>query len=51
MADWFHDTAIVNGGGRHYIIVAMRHHPKGVDYLEAFARGMDDLLINGGAVR
>jgi beta-lactamase class A len=42
--DWFHDTAIVTGGGRHYIIVAMTHHPKGDEYLVEFARAVDDLM-------
>ena len=46
--DWFHDTAIVAGAGRHYIIVAMTHHPKGDDYPEGFARAVDDLMIGGG---
>jgi beta-lactamase class A len=44
--DWFHDTAIVTGSGRHYIIVAMTHHPKGEDYLVEFARAVDDALTN-----
>jgi len=43
--DWFHDTAIVTGAGRHYIIVAMTHHPNGDAYLENFARAIDDLMI------
>jgi beta-lactamase class A len=43
--DWFHDTAIVTGGGRHYIIVAMTHHPKGDEYLVEFARAVDDLMM------
>ena len=42
--NWFHDTAIVTGGERHYIIVAMTHHPRGEEYLVEFARGVDDLL-------
>jgi beta-lactamase class A len=42
--NWFHDTAIVSGGGRHYIIVAMTHHPRGDDYLVEFARSVDDLM-------
>jgi beta-lactamase class A len=42
--DWFHDTAAVTGGGRHYLIVAMTHHPKGDDYLAAFAAAVDDVL-------
>lgn len=42
--NWFHDTAIVTGGGRRYIMVAMTHHPKGEDYLVEFAQAVDDLL-------
>jgi beta-lactamase class A len=47
--DWFHDTAIVTGEGRHYIIVAMTHHPKGDAYLAGFARAVDDLMIRHAA--
>lgn len=47
--DWFHDTAIVTGGGRHYIIVAMTHHPKGEEYLVEFARAVDEALANSVA--
>ena len=42
--DWFHDSAVVTGGGRHYIIVAMTHHPRGDEYLIEFARAVDDSL-------
>ncbi len=42
--DWHHDTAIVTGKGRHYIIVALTHHRRGDEYLEQFAREVDDLL-------
>jgi len=42
--DWFHDSAIVIGPGRHYIVVAMTHHPKGDAYLEEFAKVVDDLM-------
>lgn len=42
--DWFHDTAVVRGEGRYYIIVALTHHPSGDAYLEDFAREVDDLL-------
>ena len=47
--DWFHDTAIVTGAGRHYIIVAMTHHPNGDAYLEHFARAVDDLMIGSAS--
>ena len=26
--DWLHDSALVTGGGRHYVIVALTKHPK-----------------------
>ncbi len=42
--DWFHDTAVVTGGGRAYIIVALTHHPKGDAYLVEFAAAVDELL-------
>jgi beta-lactamase class A len=42
--DWFHDSAVVTGGGRHYLIVALTHHPDGDAYLVKFARAVDDLL-------
>lgn len=42
--DWFLDTAVVTGGGRHYIVAAMTRHPKGDDYLVEFAPAVDDLL-------
>lgn len=41
---WLHDTAVVSGPGRHYIIVALTNHPKGDDYLVDFARAVDALL-------
>jgi beta-lactamase class A len=41
---WYHDTAIVTGPGRHYILVAMTQHEKGDDYLEALAPRVDDLM-------
>ncbi len=42
--DWFHDSAVITGPGRHYILVALTHHPAGDAYLEALARVVDDLL-------
>lgn len=41
---WFHDTAIVTGGGRDYIVVALTHHAKGEEFLVEFAGAVDDLL-------
>lgn len=42
--DWFHDTAEITGPGRHYILVALTHHPKGDDYLVQLAPAVDDLM-------
>jgi hypothetical protein len=45
--DWRHDAAVVTGGGRHYIIVALTKHPKGDDYLVDLAKAVDDLMTEG----
>ena len=42
--DWLHDSAIVSGPGRHYIVVGLTHHPKGDEYLADLARAIDDLM-------
>jgi beta-lactamase class A len=42
--NWLHDTAVITGPGRHYILVALTNHPKGDDYLEALAPAVDDLI-------
>jgi CubicO group peptidase (beta-lactamase class C family) len=42
--NWFHDTAVVTGPGRCYILVAMTHHPKGDEYLADLAPAVDDLM-------
>jgi len=42
--DWYHDAAIITGPGRHYILVALTHHPKGDDYLVGLAQAIDDLM-------
>src|SRR5262249_7391879 len=46
--DWLHDTAVITGPGRHYILVGLIHHPKGDDYLVGLARAVDDALWHGG---
>ncbi|HEX6161315.1 MAG TPA: serine hydrolase [Thermoanaerobaculia bacterium] len=43
--DWLHDSAVVTGAGRHYILVGLTHHPKGDEYLEELARRVDDLML------
>jgi beta-lactamase class A len=42
--DWLHDAAVVKGPGRHYILVALTHHPRGDEYLVELASKVDDLL-------
>ena len=42
--DWLHDSAIIEGANRRYVLVALTHHPKGDDYLEDLAREVDDLM-------
>ena len=44
--DWFHDAAVVTGGGRHYILVALTRHPQGDEYLVALAKAVDDLMTS-----
>ncbi|MDB6132098.1 MAG: hypothetical protein JWM59_341 [Verrucomicrobiales bacterium] len=39
--DWRHDAAAVIGPGRHYLMVALTHHPRGDEYLEKFAVAVD----------
>jgi beta-lactamase class A len=43
--DWLHDTAVISGPGRRYILVALTHHPKGDDYLVELAPAVDDLML------
>ncbi len=42
--DWLHDTAVVTGPDRKYILVALTHHPRGDDYLVDFAAAVDDQI-------
>jgi len=44
--NWLHDTALVTGPDRHYILVALTNHPKGDDFLVDVARTVDDLMIS-----
>ena len=37
-------NTVINGPRRHYIVVALTHHPKGDDYLVGLAKSVDDLL-------
>jgi beta-lactamase class A len=49
--NWLHDTAIITGPGRHYILVALTHHPKGDDYLADLAVAIDDLMIRDAGAK
>jgi beta-lactamase class A len=40
--EWLHDTAVITGPNRHYILVGMTHHARGDDYLVDLARRVDD---------
>jgi hypothetical protein len=42
--DWFHDSAVIRGQGRDYILVGLTHHPRGDEYLVALAQAADDLM-------
>ena len=46
--DWLHDTAIIEGPSRRYILVALTHHPRGDEYLTELARAVDDWMIEDG---
>jgi len=43
--NWLHDTAVISGTGRHYIVVALTQHSRGDEYLVELAREVDDLLM------
>lgn len=44
---WSHDSAVVTGPGRHYLLVVLTEHPGGTEYLEEFAARIDDALGAG----
>lgn len=43
--NWLHDSALITGPDRCYILVALTNHPKGDDYLADLAVNVDDLMI------
>lgn len=49
--DWLHDTAVVTGPGRHYILVALTRHANGDAYLADLARRVDDFMADHGPER
>ena len=42
--DWLHDSALITGPNRRYILVGLTHHPRGDEYLAELAQRVDDLL-------
>jgi beta-lactamase class A len=42
--NWRHDTAVIRGPDRHYVLVALTEHPQGDAYLEALALEVDVLM-------
>lgn len=49
--DWLHDTAVITGKGRHYILVALTNHPKGDDYLVDLAKNVDDFITKDSSAK
>lgn len=43
--DYLHDSAIIEGPNRRYVLVALTHHPSGDAYLEDLARAVDDQMM------
>lgn len=43
--NWLHDSAIITGPDRCYILVALTNHPRGDDYLVDLAVQADNLMI------
>lgn len=42
--DYLHDTALIEGPNRRYVLAALTHHAAGDAYLEDLAREVDDLM-------
>ena len=47
--NWLHDSAIITGPGRCYILVALTNHPRGDEYLVDLATEVDDWMKRNGA--
>jgi beta-lactamase class A len=45
---WLHDSAIIIGPDRHYILAALTQHPEGDTYLEELAVAVDDRMARAG---
>ncbi len=42
--NWLHDTAVITGKNRHYVIVGLTNHAKGDEYLVDLASAVDDWM-------
>jgi beta-lactamase class A len=42
--DWYHDTAIITGPDRSYVLIGLTQHPHGDEYLVDLAVAVDDLM-------
>ena len=42
--NWLHDTALITGPDRRYVLVALTKHEKGDEYLVDLATAVDDLM-------
>jgi beta-lactamase class A len=49
--NWLHDSAIITGPGRNYILVALTNHPKGDEYLVDLAMAVDNLMMDNGGIK
>jgi beta-lactamase class A len=43
--NYLHDSALIEGQGRRYVLVALVNHPRGDEFLEDLARAIDDEMI------
>jgi beta-lactamase class A len=46
--NWLHDSAIIAGPDRCYILVALTNHSRGDEYLADLAAAVDDVMIKDG---
>ena len=42
--EWLHDSAVITGPDRHYVLVALTKHPKGDEYLVELATEVDAFM-------
>jgi beta-lactamase class A len=49
--NWLHDSAIITGPNRKYILVALTNHPRGDEYLVDLAIAVDELMIANAEIK